>query len=84
MSALPEWAQLIADFRERFGPGVRVTHVTLPTAPGWQLGMSLAEEVKRTGARLETYEHNMPGFGPPIESATETLPAGWKRLGDAR
>lgn len=83
MTPLPEWAELIAGFAETFGPGVRVLNIRLPTAPGWQLGVSIPEICRAKGLVAETYEHNMPGFGPLIEDKTEQLPRGWKRRGDS-
>lgn len=82
VGALPDWAQTVADFRERFGKGVRVSNLRLTSVPGWQLGVSVAEGVARVGGYLEAYEHNMPGFGPLIEDNTKALPTGWKRHGD--
>lgn len=56
MTPLPDWAQTVADFREHFGPDVRVTHLTIAAAPGWQLGMSVAEGAARHGLELRPYD----------------------------
>jgi len=81
---MPDWAQIVAGFVEVFGSGVRVTNLRLASAPRWQLGESTAERIARTGGYLETYTHNMPGFGPPVEETTIPLPVGWKRHGETR
>jgi hypothetical protein len=84
VTPLPAWAELIAGFVETFGPGVRVLNVRLPTVPGWQLGVSVEEIIRAKGLIAETYEHNMGGFGPPVEDrAEQALPQGWKRRGDS-
>jgi hypothetical protein len=79
---MSNWVELVTAFRETFGDGVRVTRLRLAAVPGHEL-VDLAEE--RAQARLpwrETYEHNMPGFGPPMEDVVSELPAGWVRKGD--
>jgi hypothetical protein len=74
---LPAWAHLIADFREHFGPGVRVTHLRLDAAPGWEMGHPLTHQARREGCWAEPYQHNQAGFGPELETTKATLPQGW-------
>jgi hypothetical protein len=82
MSHPNDLVELISGFVETFGKGVSVNNLRLDSVPGWQLGESVAEWVKRTGGYLEPYAADMPGFGPLLEAdTTRALPAGWKRHG---
>lgn len=79
MSQLPDWAELVSDFVETFGSDVRVTNLRLAAAPGYQLGLSVAEQVARSGGYVEAYEHNQAGFGPEMEEIPPPLPTGWMK-----
>lgn len=67
---LPDWAELVSDFVEVFGPGVSVNNVRLKSVPGFQLGQSFAEYVESAGGYIEPY--NSAGVGMALFNTTKT------------
>lgn len=77
MTILPDWAELVAGCVETFGKGVRITKLRLESVPGYEF-VNRRDEIALRGLRRETYEHGMPGFGPPPDD-TPQLPTDRKR-----